>query len=222
MRHIKTQTNQNLVTKDYQKCKRILGIKGKGFFFFEHIHLLCSDFVALAKAWVEVVSLLCWMLQRAAQVITQASRHVVKTMLDYSSCMWHTQRHRNILKSKQPSQTSTKEQRRGHSPGCLAVTRNPTSQLSGTPGPFPGELPMRKVPQPVVGCHVATVRGRAEVTQPPAVLKHSFRSVPSVASRGTKSNMLTTLLLLFLASSGRATEKGEWFLSQECHGDMGK
>lgn len=70
---------------------------------------------------------------------------------------------------------------------------------------------MRKVPQPVVGCHVATVRGRAEVTQPPAALKHSFfaRSVPSVASRGTKSNMLTTLLLLFLVSSGIATEKGE-------------
>ena len=43
---------------------------------------------------------------------------------------------------------------------------------------------MRKALQPVVGRHVATVRGRVEVTRPPAALKHlhcpdaSFSGVP--------------------------------------------
>lgn len=77
---------------------------------------------------------------------------------------------------------------------------------------------MRKSLQPVVGYHVATVRGRVKVTRLTAVLKHNFivQMLPLVAS---KINMLATLFLLFLVSPGLSTEKGECSLSLKCHSD---
>lgn len=134
MQHIKTQSNQNLVKKDYSEYKRILSLKCKGFFALVCVHtgICCVQTSVLAKDWVEVVSLLWWMLQSAAQVITQASRHVVRKMLSCCEQLYATHRTASQYLEKEPPQTSTKEQRRGHSPGCFTVTRNPTSQFIRT------------------------------------------------------------------------------------------
>lgn len=111
--------------------------------------------------WVEAASLLWRMLQSA---ITQASRHTVSLERCLTTSAVHNPPKRIIFERTRQQKLAPKSS--AESLDCFWVTRNSMFQLSGTPGLFTRKLPIRKVQQPAVRCHVATVRGRAKVTWP--------------------------------------------------------